>query len=97
MAQGSYEHLGTADAIELVEDERGFELVLTDENGDRHAFNVHHLTRELVQIGERCASYWREGERAAREHEADMARLEYEQSRGEALVGLGDFDGGSGG
>jgi hypothetical protein len=94
--ESKYVSGGTALEIELVEESTGYELQLTNEDGRVFTFNVHVAAMSLVKIGQEIGDYFREGERLAREHQADLDRAEAAREAGfsEAFIGLGQIDGG---
>ena len=49
-----------ADEVTLdVDEDDGFELVITDTDGMVHRINIHALTPEFVKIGDRLSDYQR--------------------------------------
>ena len=58
-------HHGRAESAWFESDENGWELHVDTEDGERHIFNVHHLTSGLLGIAKPLENYWQEGLAAA--------------------------------
>ena len=48
----------TADEIKIESDERGFELHVTTDEGDRYIFNIHSIAEELYDTVKRSIGPW---------------------------------------
>jgi hypothetical protein len=56
---------GRASDAFFTSDEDGFELHVETEDGERHVFNVQHITSKLLPIAYPLEQYWNEGLAAA--------------------------------
>lgn len=59
---------GTVESVSVVSDESGWELHLTDTDGQRFVLNVHGVSADLVKAVEPVAEYWQEGLEMALQH-----------------------------
>lgn len=68
--------LGSAAAISVVDDENGFELHFTTDEGQQYVVNVHGVTEDLIVVGKEMVDYWTEGRRLAGEHRAAAENID---------------------
>lgn len=66
------QHLGTANYVDVVGDENGFDLHINTDKGG-YIINVHGVSAELLAIvNDEIGSYWAEGRAAAASHQHDL-------------------------
>ncbi len=65
--------LGTVEALKIVGDEHGFELHLTDTDGQRFILNVHAVAGDLLeQARSEIGEWYAEGKALAAEQELEL-------------------------
>ncbi len=67
----------TVESVKIETDDRGFELHLTDTDGQKFVLNVHGVAGTLLeQAREEIGEWYAQGKALAAEHELELARLE---------------------
>lgn len=71
------EYRGTAEAVRIESDERGWEIhLLTDEGW--HVYNIHSEAQHLLEQVKPIAGWWAEGQDAARTYSRPLTEEDLE-------------------
>lgn len=64
--------LATVESVKIESDDRGFELHLTDTDGQRYILNVHAVAGDLLeQVRSEIGEWYAQGQALAAEHERE--------------------------